>query len=96
MQLVQRRAMGWTIWGSNGSGQTQYPAQNGIWSFPGAKRQTRGADHPLPLRMGLNYKSVLVDLEACHGLILTLYIHVQFNRWKLVIEHFLFRLCTLC
>jgi len=54
--------------------QTQNPAQR---FFAGVKRPGRGANHPLPssaaLRMGWNYKSVLVDLEACHGWFYLLY-----------------------
>ena len=51
---------------------------NGYLVFPEAKRPARGADDPLPssaaLRIGWNYKSLRVDLEACHGLIHIVYI----------------------
>ena len=87
--------------GETGSKANPESCTTGTWSFPRVKLSARGADHPLPssaaLRMGWNYKSLLVDLEGCHGLILIAYIqNVQFKRWKLVIEHLIFGLFTLC
>jgi len=80
-QSVEQRTTGWTIWASNaGGGETGSESNpesctTDTWSFAGVKRPARVADHPLPssaaLRMGWNYKSVLVDQEPCHGLIST-------------------------